>query len=47
MHGSYSETPKRMVTLSRLPVYGVCAGKKGKGFPHSLPSVGPEADPGL
>jgi len=27
---------------------GVCGkDKKGKGFPYSLPSVGPEADPGV
>ena len=38
-------TEPRIVT--RLNTYCVYSSKKGKGFPYSLPSVGPGADPGV
>ena len=39
-----------MTTISSIPILArnsKVKGKTGKGFPYSLPSVGPGADPGV
>jgi len=40
LHFAKADLPRHML----LPYSKV---KKGKGFPYSLPSIGPEADPGV
>jgi len=43
------KTPKMDIKVKQIPkaVHWIRNSKKGKGFPYSLPSVGPGADPGV